>query len=154
MIVRFPWRRGSSKSLRVVIGVIGLQGTILVVDDDPSILRLLNAHLVRQGWTTHTRESAVELEETILTLRPDVVLCDLCLPDRDAVEFLLARNARDSHDAVRATPIVIMSAYALVETAVDSDMDIAGVIRKPLDLDALDNLIEAAAERGQRAPSS
>jgi len=123
-----------------------LQRMILIVDDDVSVLRLLDAHLTGLGWTVQVRESAVGLEETIRALRPDVLLCDLCMPDRDAVEFLLSRTAGGSCDVIRNTPVVIMSAHDLVESAVDSDMDVAGVIRKPLDFDKLTMLIESALD--------
>jgi len=131
-----------------------LPGRILVVDDDPSILRLVSEYLTGRGWVVHTCETAVELEALITALRPDVVLCDLCLPDRDAVEFLLDRAACVADESIRQTPVVVMSAHELVESAVDIDMDIVAVVRKPLDLNNLRELIESVANRRQRAMKS
>ncbi len=81
-----------------------MPGKILIVDDNPSILRVLSEYLTRQGWAVHTSETAVNLEALIAAHRPDVVLCDLCVPDRDAVEFLLDRAARDADKSIRQTP--------------------------------------------------
>jgi len=128
-----------------------LQGTILIVDDDSSVLRLLGAHLSFHRWTVHTLETVVGLEAAIRTWRPDVVLCDLCLPDRDAIEFLVARSACGVGDPVCDTPIVMMSAQDLVQDAVDIDMDVAGVIRKPLDLSSINDLIESAINLDRKA---
>ena len=131
-----------------------MPGKILVVDDDPSILGLLSEYLSRQGWAVHTSETAVGLEALMAAHRPDVVLCDLCIPDRDAVEFLLDRAAHDANESIRQTPVVIMSAHDLVDNAIDPDMNVAAVVRKPLDLDGLGKLIDSVANREQRAVTS
>ncbi len=127
---------------------------VLIVDDDPSILRLVGESLTRRGCVVCTSETVVGLETLIATHRPDVVLCDLCVPDRDAVEFLLDRAACDENEPIRKTPVVIMSAHDLVDSAIDADMNVAAVLRKPLDLDGLGELIESLANNGQRSVSS
>lgn len=131
-----------------------MPGKILIVDDDPSILRLLNEYFTRRGWVVHTSETAVGLEAKIVAFRPDLLLCDLCVPDRDAVEFLLDRATCDTDESIRLTPVVIMSAHEIVDSAIDTEMNVAAVVRKPLDLDGLGTLIEAEANRGQRVITS
>lgn len=131
-------------------GGFELLGKILIVDDDASILRLVGEYLRRRGWIVHTSETTVGLEALIATHCPDVVLCDLCVPDRDAVEFLLDRVARDTDESIQQTPIVIMSAHDFVDDAIDTDMKVAAVVRKPFDLDTLGALIESVTGCGQR----
>ena len=64
-----------------------LLGTILVIDDEPSVLRALTGLLRRDGYRVDTasngRDALVQLQE-----RPyDVILCDLHMPDLDGAAF-------------------------------------------------------------------
>ena len=124
---------------------------ILLVDDDPSILHLLNGYFTQLGWSVQTSETAVKLEKMIDTFVPDVVLCDLCVPDRDAVGFLLDRVALGADNLVRQTPVVVMSAHDFVDDALDIDLEVAAVIRKPIDLSALGEQIESLVTGRQGA---
>lgn len=78
-----------------------MPGRVLIVDDDPLFLVLLRGDLAGEGWDVRTTDTAAELEALIDEVRPDPVLCDLCIPERDAMEFLPARSARASEDSVR-----------------------------------------------------
>jgi NtrC-family two-component system response regulator AlgB len=88
---------------------------ILVIDDDPHILRSLEIMLRSDGhevWCATDAESALELLEA----QPvDIALVDLQLPGMSGMEFL--RCLRDRHRDVDA---VIITAHASIETAVDA----------------------------------
>lgn len=62
--------------------------TILVVDDEPAIRRLLHAGLTRAGYRVVEAGSARETLSAIQIDKPDVVLLDLGLPDRDGLELI------------------------------------------------------------------
>lgn len=62
--------------------------TILVVDDEPAIRRLLHAGLARAGYRVVEAGSAKETLSAIQIDKPDVVLLDLGLPDRDGLELI------------------------------------------------------------------
>ncbi len=84
-----------------------IQGRILVVDDDREVLRLIRAYLEDSGFevlVAHNGESSIH---TIRRERPDLVLLDLMLPDRDGWD--VTRTIRN--DAVlKNTPIIMLTA--------------------------------------------
>lgn len=80
---------------------------ILVVDDDPEIVRLLRAYLEQAGFevlVAYDGESALHL---LRRERPDIVLLDLMLPDRDGWE--LTRIVR-ADPGLESVPIVLLTA--------------------------------------------
>jgi PAS domain S-box-containing protein len=63
-------------------------GGVLVVDDDPSALRLMDATLANLGFTAITRSTALSGLEAAETLEPRAVVLDLMMPGMDGIEFL------------------------------------------------------------------
>ncbi|MBN1424077.1 PAS domain S-box protein [Candidatus Fermentibacteria bacterium] len=59
---------------------------ILVVDDDPALLRATSAVLASAGHTVHEARSAAEALEKVKTCSPDLVLVDVVLPDMSGLE--------------------------------------------------------------------
>lgn len=80
---------------------------ILIVEDDPTDLKLLSAVLDASGHQVFGRRSAEEAAEEIKLQPPDVILLDLKLPGMDglALARLLKRDA-----ATRPIPIVAITA--------------------------------------------
>src|SRR6185437_12053755 len=77
-------------------GVAGMKARILVVDDEPQILRFLRATLTGHGYGVST---AADAEAALIELRgrlPDLVLLDLGLPDLDGLE--LCRRLREESE--------------------------------------------------------
>ena len=62
--------------------------SILVIDDDKSILRILTRILQKQGYNTQTAETGREAEEKISKQLFDLALIDVKLPDTDGVDLL------------------------------------------------------------------
>jgi two-component system, OmpR family, KDP operon response regulator KdpE len=77
---------------------------VLVIDDEPAIQRFLRAALPGHGFRLATAATAAEALDRIVNLRPDVVLLDLGLPDRDGLELLRELRGWSS------VPVVILSA--------------------------------------------
>ena len=61
---------------------------ILVVDDDRAIQRFLQTVLTGRGFSVHLAENAHLALAAAATIRPDLILLDLGLPDRDGIEVL------------------------------------------------------------------
>ncbi|WP_405234968.1 response regulator [Lentisalinibacter orientalis] len=70
--------------------------SILVVDDDPRLCRLLSRYLTAEGYTVHTAGSARDMREMMALEEPRLVILDLMLPDEDGLS--LARELRARSD--------------------------------------------------------
>lgn len=78
--------------------------SVMIVDDEPAIRRLLRTSLVSQSWrVTEARTGEVALS-MVAEAMPDIVVLDLGLPDIDGVEVL--RRLRSVHPTL---PVVILS---------------------------------------------
>lgn len=78
---------------------------ILVVDDEPQILRMLRVVLTNSGYKVLTAASGEEALDQLAMEQPDLVILDLILPDMSGVE--VTRQVRSWPSAV---PIIILSA--------------------------------------------
>ena len=77
--------------------------TVLVVDDEPPILRFLRSGLTAAGYRVVTAENAAAALDTLRAEKPEVVILDLGLPDRSGFEVISEIRA---HSPV---PIVVLS---------------------------------------------
>jgi two-component system KDP operon response regulator KdpE len=77
---------------------------VLVVDDEPAILRAVQINLGRHDFRVETAASGNAALEAYSRLRPDLVLLDLGLPDMDGLDVIRTIRQRAS------TPIIILSA--------------------------------------------
>lgn len=79
--------------------------TILVIDDDTDILKVLKANLELHKYTVATAESWTEGQKTISARKPDLLILDLMLPDGDGVE--ICRSLRKQYPSL---PIIMLTA--------------------------------------------
>lgn len=63
---------------------------LLVVDDDPDIRELIAINFLAEGFDVLTAAGGHEAEDVIRSERPDVVILDIMMPDRDGLEVLEA----------------------------------------------------------------
>lgn len=82
------------------------QTRILVVDDDPQILSLLEGVLQRNGMDVRTAPSVVEAEAALTRSPTDLIVLDLMMPGEDGLSF--CRRMRGSSDV----PIIMLTAMA------------------------------------------
>lgn len=88
---------------------------ILIVEDEAKMRRLLELNLGEDGFTTFSAEDA-EAGLKLLHQNPiDLVLTDLKLPGMNGLEFLQAVKRQNA-----ALPVVVMTAFGSVETAVEA----------------------------------
>src|SRR6185436_1232933 len=81
--------------------------TLLIVDDEPTILRALEMALEMEGFTVRSANSAPEAIERLDGV--DLVLTDMSMPDIDGLELLREIKKRRPE-----LPVAIMTAYASV----------------------------------------
>jgi len=110
-----------------------MSGPILVIDDEPYILRSLSYLLQREGYTVETAVNGAEGLQRVRSLRPPLVFLDIMMPHMDGVE--VSRRLRD--DPLTADiPIIAMSAQnRLASTA--GLMPINDRLRKPFEVEDL-----------------
>ena len=118
-----------------------LSGTsILVVDDNPDFLELLNTTLRTCGARTIAAVSVAQARAALETVTPDLVICDLVLPDGTGTELLEWLRARP-HEAGGAIAAVAVTAFPRSYPAMQVN-GFAAYFVKPV---RLDNLCRAIA---------
>lgn len=123
------------------------KGRILVVDDEPAIVETLQFVLEGAGYGVITARSAQECLEVIARERCDLVLLDLMLPDRPGLEVL-----QDIGRISRSLPVVMLTAYGTIETAVEATkLGAANFLTKPWNNSKLLLEIKQTLERRQLA---
>lgn len=100
--------------------------TILVVDDEPAIRRLFHAGLTRVGYNVVEAGNAREALNGLQIDKPEVVLLDLGLPDRDGLELIPIM--RD-----RAAIIVVSARDATDQKVAALDLGADDYVSKPFD---------------------
>ncbi len=89
--------------------------TILIVEDEPKMLRLLELNLAEEGYATLAAPDAETGLKLLRQEKVDLVLTDLKLPHMDGLEFL--QSVKRSNTQI---PVILMTAYGTVETAIDA----------------------------------
>jgi two-component system response regulator GlrR len=106
---------------------------VLVVDDDPDLLRLLSMRLRASGYRVSAVDSAESALARVATERPDLVLSDVRLPGRDGLALFDELRAR--HPAL---PVILLTAHGTIPDAVAATArGVFGYLTKPFDSQAL-----------------
>ncbi|MGH8828963.1 MAG: response regulator [Jiangellaceae bacterium] len=120
---------------------------VLVIDDEPALVRALAINLRARGWDVVTAATGRAALEVAATRRPDVVILDLGLPDMDGVEVIGGLRGWT------AVPIVVLSARKDSDDKVKAlDAGADDYVTKPFGMDELLARLRAAVRRA--APSS
>jgi diguanylate cyclase (GGDEF)-like protein len=125
------------------------QEVILIVDDDPDILRVVEVNLRLHGYEVLCASSGAEALAAIENKRPHLALVDLMMPGMDGLE--LTRRLR-ADPMVTALPIIMLTAKALTSDKVAGLA--AGAddyIVKPFDTSELLARVRSALRRNQEA---
>ncbi len=109
-----------------------VKGTVLVVDDDPSIVDFLETALEDEGYIVRAAVNGAALP-LARQLQPDVILLDIMMPGMDGVE--VSRRLR-ADPVTAGIPIVVMSAQDRLR-ATSGTMLVDDRLPKPFDLDRL-----------------
>ncbi|HOE83285.1 MAG TPA: sigma-54 dependent transcriptional regulator [Myxococcota bacterium] len=118
---------------------------VLVIDDEPGFLQILQVILSRAGYNVVTATSAEDGLELLERHHFDLCLCDLKMPGMDGMGFLAALKSR----GIPLT-VIVMSAYGSIDLAIDAMK--AGAydyINKPFQAEEILLAIKKAEEREQ-----
>lgn len=119
---------------------------ILVVDDEPQILRFLRNSLPPHGYDCAEAATGSEAIKAFVKERPDALILDLGLPDQDG--FAVIESVR----ANALTPIIVLSARNDVEGKVRAlELGADDYVTKPFDMAELLARLKAALRHGLQA---
>ncbi|MGJ5672969.1 MAG: response regulator [Nostochopsis sp.] len=115
---------------------------ILVVDDDEDSRFYISTVLEADGASVTTVASAAKALEVLLQLQPDVLVCDIGMPDEDG--YTLIRKIRGlKAEKVENVPAIALTAYADSEDRIRAlEAGFQTHVAKPVDPD---NLVAAVA---------
>ncbi|HEV2297328.1 MAG TPA: sigma-54 dependent transcriptional regulator [Candidatus Acidoferrales bacterium] len=103
---------------------------ILIVEDEAKLRRLLELNLGEEGFTTHAAGDAESGLKLLASEKIDLVVTDFRLPGMNGLEFLQAAKRVNA-----AVPVVMMTAYGSVESAVEAmRMGASDYVLKPFSL--------------------
>ncbi|HEU4630414.1 MAG TPA: sigma-54 dependent transcriptional regulator [Gemmatimonadaceae bacterium] len=116
--------------------------SVLIVDDETSILDSLRILLKNAGFAPHAAHGGRAGLEALETMAPDIVLSDIRMPGVDGVQLLAAARARDAH-----LPVILMTAQATLQSAMQAVNEGAFYyLQKPFRNDELLAILRRAAE--------
>lgn len=147
----FPARRTSKgvmalflMSIRMVMIMSEFEAkTILIVDDDSEVCKLLEVLLKSQDRIVHTAASVADAREKLRKEKVDLIILDLYLPDGNGIDLLAGMRASSETPDVPST--IIMTAFGSWETHVKAHhLGAYYYLDKPFKLTQVRLLVEQA----------
>jgi two-component system KDP operon response regulator KdpE len=116
---------------------------VLVIDDEPQILRALRINLSARGYTVDTAATGAQALRTAAEHKPDVVVLDLGLPDMSGIEVL------EGLRGWLTVPVIVLSARTDSSDKVEAlDAGADDYVTKPFGMDEFLARLRAAVRRG------
>ena len=114
--------------------------TALVIDDDPIINETVSELMRTLGYDTASSQAPDEALRFIASERPDIILCDLSMPQMSGLEVF--EKCRQVHPQAI---FIVMTGYASIESAVNvMRMGACDYLQKPFSLEHLRLVVERA----------
>ncbi|MGP2542056.1 two-component system response regulator GlrR [Yersinia sp. 2541 StPb PI] len=115
---------------------------LLLVDDDPSLLKLLGMRLTSEGFNVTTAESGQEALRLLMREKIDLVISDLRMDEMDGMALFVEIQKHQP-----GMPVIILTAHGSIPDAVAATQQgVFSFLTKPVDRDALYKAIDAALE--------
>ncbi|QCR94077.1 two-component system response regulator GlrR [Enterobacter ludwigii] len=121
---------------------------LLLVDDDPGLLKLLGMRLVSEGYSVVTAESGQEGLKVLSREKVELVISDLRMDEMDGLQLFAEIQKQQP-----GMPVIILTAHGSIPDAVAATQQgVFSFLTKPVDKDALYKAIDSALEHA--APSN
>ncbi len=121
---------------------------ILVVDDNPHVLKLLSISLEKAGYEVHTAENGDEGFDAVKDIQPDLIVSDVMMPETDGIEFCWM---------VRESSEIPMVPFIFLTSLSDRDTEIKGFragadeyLVKPVDRKVLLEKVDVLLNRANK----
>jgi two-component system alkaline phosphatase synthesis response regulator PhoP len=125
-----------------------LPGKILIVDDEPDIVELINYNLKNKGYLTATARDGVEAIRKAKDFHPDLILLDIMMPNKDGIQTIKELRSMPEFEE---TAIIFLTALS------DEKSEIEGLktgaddyIAKPIKPELLATRIRTALRRSRK----
>ncbi len=123
---------------------------ILIVDDEKSLLESLEMFLSEKGYNVACATTAAEAIEKNGSFKPDVIVLDIRLPDKDGLEVL-----KEFRETTRKSNVIIITAFHDMDTTIKAmKFGACEYIPKPIDIEELESAVERAARAGAPGPAA
>jgi CheY-like chemotaxis protein len=117
---------------------------VLVVDDDPVMRKLIQDMLVVNGFAVTLAKNGLKALVALESIVPDVILCDLSMPELDGLSFV---DAIKSHETTAAIPVVILTHSRTSEDIIRGiNLGARFYVTKPFQVDELIDKLNRAIE--------
>jgi DNA-binding NtrC family response regulator len=124
-----------------------MRASMLIVDDEASILEFLAMLFESEGFAVETTRSAAEAQRALVGKSFDLVLCDILMPDGNGLDLL-----KEIKGASPNTAVVMMTAYTSTKTAIEAmRLGAYDYVSKPFDVEELKIITQKALERAELA---
>lgn len=118
--------------------------TILLVDDDPDLLKLLSIRLSSAGYSVATADSGSSALNMLSRLQPALVISDLRMQPMDGMSLLI-----ELHRQYPALPVIMLTAHGTIPDAVHATQQgVFGFLTKPIEKDELLAMVAHALRNG------
>src|SRR5664279_4160085 len=130
------------------MGTMSPTSEILLVDDDPDLLKLISLRLTSAGYRVRTADSGETALAALAVSRPGAVISDLRMPGIDGLQLFEA-----IHRQHPALPVIILTAHGTIPDAVSATQrGVFGFLTKPFDSQELLQKVAAAVQLTGEAP--
>lgn len=122
------------------------QQRVLVVEDEPKLSRVVRNYLEREGYLAHLAETCTQALQSVKTLKPDLVILDIMLPDGSGLEVL--KKIRSSND----TAVILLTARSEeVDKIVGLELGADDYVSKPFSVRELMARVKTIMRRVQKS---
>jgi DNA-binding response OmpR family regulator len=124
-----------------------VEASVLIVDDDPVVRRMLQLSFESEGFDVVTAADGIQGLEAMRKAKPGVLVLDIMMPKLDGMKVLRELQADDD---LRGTPVILLSAKA---TSLDIELGLkagaADYVTKPCDpIELVDRVRSLLAKTG------
>jgi two-component system response regulator HydG len=120
----------------------GMPPLLLVIDDEPDILPIVERFGHQKGFEVETRSNAMNAVSELSRLKPDVAIVDLQMPDIGGLDVLRAIRAAEPE-----CQVILMTGRPTIDTAIEAvKLGALDYLQKPLDFDRLGHLLTSVVD--------
>ncbi|HVS31934.1 MAG TPA: sigma-54 dependent transcriptional regulator [Thermoanaerobaculia bacterium] len=116
---------------------------LLILDDEASLRDFLGIVFEEEGWRVEAAANLAEARVCLQKNEPDLILCDLMVPDGSGIELL--REAKEKNPSIA---VIMITAHTSTKSAVEAlKAGAFDYIAKPFDIEELKIIVRKAVER-------